>query len=65
MFVRLDGSLHVVRETPRKSPNNYRYDPECDTLLLLSISPGNELSIVRTRLIDAIEAEQKIARRKG
>lgn len=61
VFLRWTGSLNVVRETPRKSPNNYRYDPECDALLLLSISLRNELSIFRTRLIDAIEAEQKIA----
>lgn len=62
VFLRWRGSLNVVRETPRKSRNNYRHDPEYDTLLLLSISPRNELSIVRTRLIDAIEVEQKIAK---
>ncbi len=86
-----DGTLRVVIETPRKSPNKYRYEPECGTLLLASMlpegmsfpydfgfipstmggdgdpldvlvlmdEPAIPLSIVRTRLIGAIEAEQK------
>lgn len=86
-----DGCLQVVIETPRKSPNKYRYDPKCGTLLLSSVlpegmsfpydfgfipstlggdgdpldvlvlmdEPAIPLSIVRTRLIGAIEAEQK------
>ena len=86
-----DGNLQVVIETPRKSPNKYRYDPECGTLLLSSMlpegmsfpydfgfipsteggdgdpldvlvlmdEPAIPLAIVRTRLIGAIEAEQK------
>lgn len=34
-----NGDLRVVIETPRRSPNKYRYDPECGTLLLSTMLP--------------------------
>jgi inorganic pyrophosphatase len=33
------GDLRVVVETPRRSPNKYRYEPECGTLMLASMLP--------------------------
>jgi inorganic pyrophosphatase len=63
-----NGDFRVAIETPRRSPNKYRHDPECGTVACYAHSHSDEMSLknLKQHLVDEnIEFFKEYNRQQG